>query len=61
MRRPGESILIGKDIEVSILKIYKGECKLGINAPKGINIIRDELLVRMSMEEIDKFKNGNKG
>ena len=45
-RRPDESIIIGDDIEVIILGIQKGQVRIGIEAPKHVKILRDELLDR---------------
>ncbi len=42
-RRPGESILIGDDIEVRIIKIQGNQARIGIAAPRDVNIRRDEL------------------
>lgn len=44
MRKSGQSLLIGKDIEIHILETHQGMVKIGINAPKEITILRKELL-----------------
>ncbi|NPA60161.1 MAG: carbon storage regulator CsrA [Epsilonproteobacteria bacterium] len=43
-RKLEESIVIGDDIKIKIISIDKGVVKLGIDAPKDITIIRNELL-----------------
>ena len=43
-RKIGEKIKIGDDIVLSVVEISKGVVKLGIDAPKDISIIRNELL-----------------
>jgi carbon storage regulator len=43
-RKVGETIVVGKDIEVSILEIQGGEVRLGFNAPRDIIILRKEIL-----------------
>ncbi len=43
-RKLDESIVIGDNITVKIISIEKGVVKLGIEAPKEISIIRNELL-----------------
>lgn len=45
-RRVGESILIGDNVEVKVLGWCSGQIKFGINAPKDVKILRDELLDR---------------
>lgn len=42
-RKKNESILIGDNIEVVIVKIDEGSVKLAINAPKDVKILRKEL------------------
>lgn len=48
-RKKGESIMIGDDIEITISKIDDGNVKIGIEAPKNVNILRKELY-----EEVEK-------
>ena len=43
-RRPGESIQIGEDIEISVLEIRGNQIRLGINAPADVLVLRSELL-----------------
>ncbi len=43
-RKTDQSILIGDDIEIKVVSIDKGVVKLGIEAPKELSIIRNELL-----------------
>ncbi len=43
-RKLDESIVIGDDITVKIISIDKGVVKLGIDAPRDISIVRNELL-----------------
>lgn len=42
-RKQGESIMIGNNIEVTVLEIKGEQIKLGINAPKSIPVYRKEL------------------
>lgn len=43
-RKAEESIQLGDDIVIKVISIDKGVVKLGIDAPKDVNIIRSELL-----------------
>ncbi|ABR30120.1 carbon storage regulator [Thermosipho melanesiensis] len=69
-RKVGESIFIGNDVEVKILKIDGGEVKIGISAPKSVRILRKELYEEIMAEnkkaiefdikdisEVSKFEN----
>lgn len=43
-RKESQSILIGHDIEVTIVRISEGAVRIGVQAPKSTNIVRKELL-----------------
>lgn len=43
-RKKMESILIGEDIEISVVDIGNGKVRIGIDAPKPMKIIRKEIL-----------------
>ena len=54
-RRVGESIMIGPDVEVKILKYTKwngeiNQVKFGISAPDDVKIHRKEVVERMERE-----------
>lgn len=49
-RKKGESILIGEDIEVTVVKLDNGSVKLSINAPKDVTILRRELKEEVTIE-----------
>ncbi len=42
-RKPGEKILIGDDVTVTIVRIGPNNVRLGIDAPRHLNIVREEL------------------
>ncbi len=42
-RKPGEQILIGDNIVVTLLAVEGGRAKLAIDAPKNMRIARAEL------------------
>ncbi|MEN4046431.1 MULTISPECIES: carbon storage regulator CsrA [Sulfurimonas] len=43
-RKADESIVIGENIVVKVISVENGVVKLGIDAPKEISIIRNELI-----------------
>lgn len=45
-RRPGETILIGDDTEVTIMRISGNQVRVGIEAAKDVSIVRGELRYR---------------
>ncbi|MCR5824443.1 MAG: carbon storage regulator CsrA [Lachnospiraceae bacterium] len=46
-RKTGESIVIGNDIEITVLEIRGDQAKLGISAPKSVPIYRKEIYVQI--------------
>lgn len=49
-RKKGESIQIGEDIEIQIVSIQGDQIKIGINAPKNIEIHRKEIYQEIQSE-----------
>ncbi|ABR46956.1 carbon storage regulator, CsrA [Alkaliphilus metalliredigens QYMF] len=49
-RKNNESIMLGKDIEIKILGIEDGKVKLGIEAPKDVEIYRKEIYLEIQEE-----------
>ena len=52
-RKPGESIRIGDDIEISIVEVRGDTVRIGINAPRNITILRQELLAEVAKTNIE--------
>lgn len=46
-RKIGESLLVGDDVEITVLSIRGNQVKLGVNAPKEISIHREEIYQRI--------------
>lgn len=55
-RKKGESLMIGDDIEIVISKIDDGSVKLGIKAPRDIEILRKELYEEVEQENKEATK-----
>ena len=43
-RRPGETILIGDNIKVTVQDVDRNQVRIGIDAPQEVKIMREELL-----------------
>jgi carbon storage regulator len=52
-RKPNESIMIGDDVEVSVVEIRGDQVKLGIRAPRNIAVHRKEIFLAIQNENID--------
>lgn len=53
-RRVDESLLIDKDIKITVLDIKGGQVRLGITAPQSIKIHREEVFDRIQRESSDE-------
>ena len=52
-RRPGESIVIGNDIVVTIVEIKGGQVRVGISAPRDIQVHREEIYEQVRQANVD--------
>lgn len=50
-RKSEEKIRIGKDIVITILKVQGDQVSIGIQAPRDLRIIREELIEEDRMKE----------
>lgn len=52
-RKKGESLMIGEDIEITILSVDSETVKIGIKAPKQIDVYRKEIYeeIQLSNQE----------
>lgn len=51
-RRPGESLLVGEEIEIEILECGHSHVKLGIRAPREVVILRKEIQLTREQNRI---------
>ncbi len=49
-RRPGQSILVGDDVELVVVRIEGDRVVLGIDAPREVRVVRAELLRDLEAE-----------
>jgi len=49
-RRVGETLCIGDDIKVIILGVKGNQVRIGIEAPKHIEVYREEIYERIQLE-----------
>ena len=48
-RKPGESILVGDNVEIQVVEVSQGRVRLGIRAPAEVVILRKE--IQLAREE----------
>ncbi len=56
-RRKNESIMIGDDVEITIVDIRGDKVRLGITAPKTISVHRREVYEAIQREKNEEKKN----
>jgi len=49
-RKKGDAILLGDNIEITVVKVEEGSVKLAISAPKDVTILRKELYCEVTEE-----------
>lgn len=59
-RKKEEAILIGKDIVVKVLDIEGDRVRLGIEAPRELKVLREELYNEVSNENIKALESTKK-
>ena len=50
-RKTGQSIMIGDDIEVSVLAVSRDKIRIGITAPKEASVFREEVWISIKENE----------
>ncbi len=60
-RKNGEKIKIGDNIYISVLEISKSGVRIGIDAPKNIEILRYEVFERIQNENIIAAEKADSG
>jgi len=49
-RRVGETLVIGDDVNVTVLGVRGNQVRLGVNAPKEVAVHREEIYQRIQKE-----------
>jgi carbon storage regulator len=55
-RKNGETIKIGDDIEITIISAKNDQVKIGIKAPKNVEVFRKELYDQIQIENQEASK-----
>ena len=49
-RRSGESIMIGSDVVVTVLEVRNDQVRIGISAPRSVQVHREEVFRQVAEE-----------
>jgi carbon storage regulator len=52
-RKSNQSIMIGEDIEVSVLAVMGEKVRIGISAPRTVPVFRKEVYLEIKLDETD--------
>ncbi len=52
-RRVGETLMIGDDVNVTVLGVKGNQVRLGINAPRDVAVHREEIYERINQEPLE--------
>jgi carbon storage regulator len=51
-RRVGETLMIGTEVTLTVLAIKGNQVRIGINAPKDVEVHREEIYERVQQEKM---------
>ncbi|HLP47990.1 MAG TPA: carbon storage regulator CsrA [Candidatus Kapabacteria bacterium] len=60
-RKKDQSIVIGNNIEIKILKVNKNSVELGISAPKTYSIFREEVFREIQEKNVEAIQSVETG
>jgi carbon storage regulator len=56
-RRPGESIVVGENIVITVIEIKGGQVRIGIDAPREVDVYREEIYEQVKQENLSAIAN----
>jgi carbon storage regulator len=55
-RRVGETLMVGENVTVTVVGLNGNQVRLGINAPKDVEVHREEIYAKIQMEKTSPRK-----
>ena len=56
-RRVGETVVIGDDVDVTVLGVKGNQVRIGVKAPRNVSVNREEIYKRIQDESPDESEN----
>lgn len=53
-RKTKESFLIGNDVKVTIFRAHNGKCRIGVEAPKDVKVVREEIADKIAEKQVQQ-------
>ena len=50
-RKVGETLMVGEDVAVTVMAVNGNQVRIGINAPKDVEVHREEIYERIKEEK----------
>ena len=50
-RKVGETLMVGEDVTVTVMAVNGNQVRIGINAPKDVEVHREEIYERIKEEK----------
>jgi carbon storage regulator len=58
-RRVGETVVIGDNVDVTVLGVKGNQVRIGVKAPREVSVHREEIFKRIKEEESENATNGS--
>jgi carbon storage regulator len=59
-RRVGETVVIGNDVDVTVLGVKGNQVRLGVKAPREVSVHREEIYKRIKDEKQESTRSTSK-
>lgn len=59
-RRVGETLMIGDEVEVTVLGVKGNQVRIGVKAPRDVSVHREEIYDRIRADGSDNLNNDSR-